>query len=997
VKDDPARERLLRLFEGARALRGAAREEWLQRECGQDASLLRELRELLHYADTEAGPLPGEVDDAEGERAWAELLESLGRFRPAESRYRVDAEIDSGGQGAIYRVWDRELDRPLAMKVVLSQGEGSPRGSGRSRDTRALARFVDEARITGQLDHPGIVPVHELGIDSDGRVFFTMRLVKGRHLGQVFELARRGAEGWNQTRVLSVLLRVCEAVSYAHARQVIHRDLKPSNVMVGRFGEVYVMDWGLGRKLGAKGGEGAPPPGSETQVEPVRDGESSVLRTEFGRLMGTPNYMPPEQALGDPALLTPKVDVYALGAMLYQLLSGAPPYQRAEDPPGGARRIWERLVEGPPPDLESLAPGAAPELLAICRRAMARDAAQRFASVEDLADDLRGFLEHRVVRSYRTGPWVELQKWVRRNPWVAGSAAAVLLVVVLGGLLVMRAESDRADAAERAADEAQVRILLQDLDRIGPLGPAVVAELEAWIATARGLVARLPALEAQRERFESDHRARPTAPARSTPLDRHLRQIAELGAREVQAFDEYLGQLEGRSEALAADADARRSGGSTHDLWILQRELPLMRGEAEIQEAAAPAARSAQYTESALELEHRRLVDWIERLRRLAAPTGPLAVAEARLAAARGLRARTLEGEAADAWVAARASIADPSLCPPYEGLQLEPQLGLVPLRRDPSSGLWEFWHVLSGAEPQLGTDDRWIIAPETGIVLILVPGGRYTLGAQANDPAGPNYVDPEQPYLTPNFQEPKPRLADEGPVHEAELQPYFLSRYELTQGQWMRLGELNPSTHAAGHHNRDFPRLEGNHPVETVDYEWALVALDRVGLSVPTEAQWEAAARAGESGPFFGGQQFEGCLGAVNFADKSSALRRFTPPADPRIVAPEYDDGCDVHGPVDRFAPNAFGFHNVLGNVWEWCRDWTDRSRYDLSPDWRPSDSGETGELGARISNSKAIRGGSFLSFGNELRLSRRVMRVPTARHEDLGLRPSRPVFRGP
>src|SRR5262245_47103511 len=191
---------------------------------------------------------------ADPEAPFSDVLERLLRRSSAFTRYEIESEVARGGMGAILRVRDVDLRRVLAMKVVLNRGDvadASPEAT-RAR-TRLLGRFLDEAQVTGQLDHPGIVPVHELGLDREGRVYFTMRLVAGRDLEKIFELVRAGQEGWSTTRAVGALLKVCEAVAYAHSKGVVHRDLKPANVMVGRFGEVYVMDWGLARVL--DGGE----------------------------------------------------------------------------------------------------------------------------------------------------------------------------------------------------------------------------------------------------------------------------------------------------------------------------------------------------------------------------------------------------------------------------------------------------------------------------------------------------------------------------------------------------------------------------------------------------------------------------------------------------------------------------------------------------------------------------------------------------------------------
>src|SRR5688572_23514901 len=194
-------------------------------------------------ARPEAGP-PGAPPPAP--LSSEELLARLAGHTGAAAKYRSKGEVARGGMGAILRIHDEILGRDLAMKVILVQDEGSSSAAELS-ETRpeVLARFLEEAQVTGQLDHPGIVPVHEIGLDDQGRIYFTMRLVAGRVLSEIFLLVRTGEEGWNLTRAVGVLLKVCEATAYAHEKHVIHRDLKPANVMVGRFGEVYVMDWGL--------------------------------------------------------------------------------------------------------------------------------------------------------------------------------------------------------------------------------------------------------------------------------------------------------------------------------------------------------------------------------------------------------------------------------------------------------------------------------------------------------------------------------------------------------------------------------------------------------------------------------------------------------------------------------------------------------------------------------------------------------------------------------
>ncbi len=225
--------------------------------------------------------------------------------RAEEGRYVLEGVVARGGMGVIYSARDRDLNRTLAMKVMA--GATGEEVSTDAVNRADLTRFLEEAQVTAQLDHPGIVPVHEVGFDSEGRLFFTMKMVKGRDLTEVFALVREEKEGWNLPRAVGVIVRVCQALAYAHAKQVIHRDLKPANIMAGRFGEVYVMDWGLAKIVGRKDlhdlrlrdDTDATYPSIRTDRRSAAEsGADSPLITMDGSVVGTPAYMPPEQAKG---------------------------------------------------------------------------------------------------------------------------------------------------------------------------------------------------------------------------------------------------------------------------------------------------------------------------------------------------------------------------------------------------------------------------------------------------------------------------------------------------------------------------------------------------------------------------------------------------------------------------------------------------------------------------------------------------------------------------
>jgi serine/threonine protein kinase len=402
--------------------------------------------------------------------AGADESERLARARlrelaseQAHARYELEEEIGRGGMGIVYRVRDTDLQRAMAMKVVLGR---SGEGGSVACNPVMLARFLEEARVTGQLDHPGIVPLHDLGIDARGCAYFTMRLVRGRHLGEVFALALEGAEGWTRERIVEALVKVCEALDYAHAKGVVHRDLKPQNVMTGRFGEVYLMDWGVAKVLGraqvATTGRGS----STASMSFVRvaQGDSSGGVTIAGSVFGTPAYMAPEQARGATDEVDEHSDVYSFGAILYHLLAGHPPYT----PPGtqvSSSTLLRWVIEGPPEPLAAVAAHAPRDLVAVCEKAMAREKADRYADMREIADDLRAWLAGRPVSALPLTLTARAARWCRRYPWVA----ATLLAVTLGGatglwrLSALGSDLVRQAAVDDAASKARMLEIVNEL------------------------------------------------------------------------------------------------------------------------------------------------------------------------------------------------------------------------------------------------------------------------------------------------------------------------------------------------------------------------------------------------------------------------------------------------------------------------------------------------------------------------------------------------------
>jgi tetratricopeptide (TPR) repeat protein len=375
---------------------------------------------------------------------------------PAVPGHELFEEVGAGGMGVVYRARDLALGRDVAVKLLQDRY---------SADSAMAARFLEEARITGRLQHPGVPPVHRVGALPDGRPYLVMKLIRGRTLD------RLPAEAPGSVNALAVFEQIAQAVGYAHAHGVIHRDLKPSNVMVGGFGEVQVMDWGLAKVLGAAPAAGAEPTVVEatTAIHSPRDADTPVTRA--GSVLGTPAYMPPEQAAGETEKIDRRADVFALGAILCYLLTGKPPYAGAS-----ADEVHLAAVRGQTAGAFARldASGAEPALIDLARRCLAFAPDERPADASTVAAAvaaLRAAAEERarqaeVQRARAEVRAAEQRKRRRVQLALAGSVVA-LLALAGGGLWWSdRQAADR--ATERRAEAARNRQALDAaLDQAG--------------------------------------------------------------------------------------------------------------------------------------------------------------------------------------------------------------------------------------------------------------------------------------------------------------------------------------------------------------------------------------------------------------------------------------------------------------------------------------------------------------------------------------------------
>jgi serine/threonine-protein kinase len=424
---------------------------------------------------------------------------------PAAPRYSRSRRHAEGGLGVIFAAWDEELGREVALKEIKERHADRP-GS--------RARFVFEAEVTGRLEHPGIVPVYGLGTYSDGRPFYAMRFIKGHTLDQAIqrfhEADRAPREPGERALALRDLLGrfvgVCQAVAYAHSKGIIHRDIKPANVMLGEFGETLLVDWGLAKALGIDQGPQAimvPPSGRSVPDSVVATGETprSPGGTELGAVVGTPSYMPPEQALGDADLVGPRSDVYSLGATLYHLLAGRAPVEE-----GAVELTLEKVVKGDVAPPRAVNPRVPAALEAVCHKAMALEPNDRYACAEDLAREVERFLADEPVLAYPEPATVRLRRWAKRNRPLVASAVVLLLAGLVGlsaGLWAVDRERKETARQRDEAKENLKRALAAEKDANEQRDLALAAKKDANEQRDRALAAQKEA----KENFDSARKA----------------------------------------------------------------------------------------------------------------------------------------------------------------------------------------------------------------------------------------------------------------------------------------------------------------------------------------------------------------------------------------------------------------------------------------------------------------------------------------------------------
>jgi formylglycine-generating enzyme required for sulfatase activity len=751
--------------------------------------------------------------------------------------------------------------------------------------------------------------------------------------------------------IIRIMERAARAIHAAHEAGVIHRDLKPGNIMVDAAGDPVVLDFGLARDLEGDG----------------------VSITKSGDFLGTPAYMSPEQIASGHIHLDRRSDVYSLGVTLYECLTLKRPF----DAPT-REGLYQAILSKEPPDPRRINKSISSDLKVVIETALNKDRDRRYVSAEAFANDLKRVRELKPIQAKPISPIGRLVRWGRRNPLVAVMTAAAFLSLAIGLVATLmqwlraekalvRAEESAAIATaktldwERLADGRVLDGLMKKADAsLWPATPDRVPALEAWLKDAGKLADRLAA-----------HRAAlAAARAQAQPYDDEARKRdRESCGAESERLSGLGPEIEAQRKVVAAPEGP--GAPTPEQRKSAEKSLAALEEEKKNLEAKVSQRMTWEFDSPAEQLKHDQLAILVRDLdlflgdARGEHPTRKDVAA--RLEFARNLKRRSIDDYAA-AW---RETISQIARSPHYGGLRIKEQLGLVPLGPDPVTGLFEFAELQTGEPPVRDAGAAIGASPDQGIVFVLIPGGTFLMGAQRTEPEKPNY-DPDA-------------RNDEYPPNEVTLGAFFLSKFEMTQGQWMRFTGKNPSLSVPGKKYRTATKAGTiqnillSDPVEQVSWDDCTKALGRLGLVLPTEAQWEYAARAGTRTPWWCGDDKGELQKFANVADHSFAANGGT------NAFEDWDDGYATHTQVGNFPANRFGLHGVIGNVWEWCRD----GKVSYTVPVQPGD-------GLRIAldpKTRVVRGGSFAFNAANARSAFRNEQAPTGRIGNIGVRPARAI----
>lgn len=887
-------------------LEASQRQELIEKACDGDPDMRHEVESLLEHC-AETNPDASPVID-------------MGSIPERIAHFSIVRKVGEGGMGVVYEAIQDTPNRRVALKLMRS-GHLSP---------KLLRRFEYEIEVMASLEHPGIAHVYDAGVFDIGggsQPYFAMEFVEGGALDDYVERCNS-----SKNERLELFVKICDAVHHAHQKGIIHRDLKPDNVLVTATGEPKVLDFGVSRAIGEQA-------------------EDLTMLTDVGRIVGTLAYMSPEQVQGRRDELTVSSDVWSLGVIAYELLTGSLPFEVQGQSLAAAART---IVDKEPTPLGKRDRSLRGDLEIVVSTALQKDPAYRYHSAAELAADLRRVIASQPIVARSPSTFYRIRKFARRNRALTFTAAALLATLafsfastVYQNLLLDRSISE----LRRLADGHIIDELNNEFPHLPAAGEEDAVVLAAWHARASEVVAR----QALHRRTLAALRQR-SLPYSLADHERHRRQHPQWSERQRIAY--LLEFQKGQLEAAPREATRRE---------VENLELRATEIDAEID-----ASRSWHFANPTDQWAHDTLVAVIDKCALFAeSEHGPFTKVGEWLDLVPKLRTITIEDQASK-WDQAIANIANEELSPWYRGLEIEAQPGLIPLGRDPKSGLWEFGHPQTGSLPRRGSDGSLILAEDFGLVFVLLPGGRFRMGAER--------PSARRPLGTPNVD--ANATAIESPIHELNLDAFLISKFEMTKAQWERFSGRQDGQHRTSTlHGESFSPRD---PIETVHWVNCDELTRALGLTIPTEAQWEYAARGRAEDRREGLDPIEALRGGVNLYDRTYMQAQPVPESeDP--VAWSFDDGAVHVTAVGSYSPNSFGLHDMLGNVEEWCLDTP--TGYSMPP------AAGTGLRRGGMVDFRMRRGGSYSTPPRQTRIPRRERAGKWTNVGNIGLRPARAI----
>jgi len=854
--------------------------------------------------------------------------------------FRILKEIGRGGMGVVYEAEQVSLKRKVALKVLPPF---------LSHSARSVNKFHREAEAAGRQRHPGIVAVYAVG-ECEGIHYIAQELVEdGESLSDRLDHLRKEGDfpiGYFR-EAAEITAAAADALQHAHDSGVIHRDVKPSNILLTPENLPKVTDFGLAKV------------------------EDALRLSRTGDFAGTPYYMPPEQVARRQTPVERRSDIYSLGVTLYEMITLELPFEGET-----SQEVMKKILLHEPRNPKKVNPRVPADLAVVCLKAMEKKPEDRYQTMAELSEDLRRYGSGDVIQAKPAGRVKRLWKWIRRRPLVASLiSVAIIAALALGeaGRQSLLARSQQEQIARLTAS-AQLSKLENQAEELWPVIPDSAEALESWLERADDLLGNHEMLTAALH--EMRKKALPYTPEARIEARKKHPQYVQLNkfekARSTLEKEVEIARKECRGE-ITDDFEWDRpfSEDPQEKLNTINEELGRVNASIRRIDGEIAAWRTWRFEDPDDQWRYDILLQAVSDFDAFTDETSGIRPSvKRRLDHARNVEAVSLK-ENEQEWRQAIASIADKTECPQYDGLRIEPQLGLVPLGRDPESGLWEFAHMQTGEIKARNPDGSLPFTEDSGVVFILIPGGRYRMGAQQ--------ATEEMPEGNPNI-DPHARN-NEYPIHWVQIPPFFISKFEMTQAQWLRIIGENPSK------STPFCRFGDKqhsllHPVEMVSWADCTRWLSRLGLRLPSEAEWEYAARAGTTTIWWTGNEPDSLVGAINLMDRFYVLHG---PIKGFVRYQKLNDGYARHAPVNAFRPNPFGLYNACGNVAEWCADYY-RVNYIGAP--QGSEPWERAGMDAH-----PARGGSWFEQHTECRSAYRTYANPTFPLPHVGCRAAKSI----